>query len=66
MNLPAAAVGMLLGGVVMKKAQPSARAIPWVSMMALSVSILLGIPLFFMGCRLQEVVGVNIHPWTDG
>ncbi|XP_076129342.1 solute carrier organic anion transporter family member 2A1-like [Alosa pseudoharengus] len=66
MNLPAAAIGMLLGGVVMKRTQPSARAIPWVSMMVLSVSILLGIPLFFMGCSLQEVAGVNIHPWTDG
>ncbi|KAL2082107.1 hypothetical protein ACEWY4_021925 [Coilia grayii] len=66
MNLPAAAMGMLLGGVVMKKAEPSAKAIPWASMMALSVSILLGIPLFFMGCPLQEVSGVNMHPWTDG
>ncbi|XP_063078213.1 solute carrier organic anion transporter family member 2A1-like [Engraulis encrasicolus] len=66
MNLPAAAMGMLLGGVVMKRARPSARAIPWASMAALCVSILLSVPLFFMGCPLQDVSGINMHPWTEG
>ncbi|KAJ8375188.1 hypothetical protein SKAU_G00057680 [Synaphobranchus kaupii] len=59
MNLPMVAVGMLLGGVIMKRAGLSLKAIPRFSVAVLFVSILMCVPLFFMGCPTQQVAGVN-------
>ncbi|XP_035276601.1 solute carrier organic anion transporter family member 2A1-like isoform X1 [Anguilla anguilla] len=63
-NLPAAAVGMLLGGVIMKRASLSLKTIPRFSVAVLFVSIVLCIPLFFMGCSTQKIAGVNV-PYRD-
>ncbi|XP_035270000.1 solute carrier organic anion transporter family member 2A1 [Anguilla anguilla] len=59
MNLPMVAVGMLVGGVIMKRAGLSLKAIPRFSLAMLLVSILMCVPLFFMGCPTQQVAGVN-------
>nr|XP_040039281.1 solute carrier organic anion transporter family member 2A1 [Gasterosteus aculeatus aculeatus] len=58
-NLPAVAVGMLIGGVIMKKAGLTLKTIPRFCVAMLSVSTLLFIPLFFMGCPTQKVSEVN-------
>ncbi|XP_029938709.1 solute carrier organic anion transporter family member 2A1 [Salarias fasciatus] len=58
-NLPAVAVGMLAGGVIMKKVGLSLKAIPRFSVIMLTTSTLLCIPLFFMGCPTQKVAEVN-------
>ncbi|XP_037326373.1 solute carrier organic anion transporter family member 2A1 [Pungitius pungitius] len=58
-NLPALAVGMLIGGVIMKKAGLTLKTIPRFCVAMLSVSTLLFIPLFFMGCPTQKVSEVN-------
>ncbi|KAF5898440.1 solute carrier organic anion transporter family member 2A1-like, partial [Clarias magur] len=57
-NLPSAAIGMLLGGVIMKRWGLSLRAIPRFSMVVLTLSTVLCVPLFFMGCETQKVNGV--------
>ncbi|XP_036409948.1 solute carrier organic anion transporter family member 2A1-like isoform X1 [Megalops cyprinoides] len=62
-NLPAAAIGMLLGGVVMKRASLSLKTIPRFCISVLFTSILLCVPLFYMGCSTQKVVGVNADYW---
>ncbi|KAG9341582.1 hypothetical protein JZ751_019095 [Albula glossodonta] len=67
MNLPMVAVGMLLGGVIMKRIGLSMRAIPRFSVAMLLISIMLCVPLFFMGCSTQRVAGVNIvYSHQDG
>uniref|UniRef100_A0A673X396 Solute carrier organic anion transporter family member n=1 Tax=Salmo trutta TaxID=8032 RepID=A0A673X396_SALTR len=58
-NLPSVAVGMLVGGVIMKRMGLSLKAIPRFSVAMLSISVLLLIPLFFMGCPTQRVEEVN-------
>ncbi|KAM9358001.1 solute carrier organic anion transporter family member 2A1 [Symphorus nematophorus] len=58
-NLPAVAVGMLIGGVIMKRAGLSLKTIPRFSVVMLTTSTLLCIPLFFMGCPTQKVSEVN-------
>ncbi|TKS74805.1 Solute carrier organic anion transporter family member 2A1 [Collichthys lucidus] len=58
-NLPAVAVGMLIGGVIMKKAGLSLKTIPRFSVVMLTISTLLCVPLFFMGCPTQKVSEVN-------
>ncbi|XP_053287220.1 solute carrier organic anion transporter family member 2A1 [Pleuronectes platessa] len=58
-NLPAVAVGMLIGGLIMKKAGLSLKTIPRFSVVMLTTSTLICIPLFFMGCPTQNVYEVN-------
>lgn len=58
LNLPSIAVGMVLGGLIMKRWALSFRAIPRFSVVMLTISIFCCIPLFFMGCPTQDVAGV--------
>ncbi|XP_028259006.1 solute carrier organic anion transporter family member 2A1 [Parambassis ranga] len=58
-NLPAVAVGMLVGGVIMKKVGLTLKTIPRFSVTMLTVSTLCCIPLFFLGCPTQRVSEVN-------
>uniref|UniRef100_A0A8K9V8Y6 Solute carrier organic anion transporter family member n=1 Tax=Oncorhynchus mykiss TaxID=8022 RepID=A0A8K9V8Y6_ONCMY len=61
-NLPSVAVGMLVGGVIMKRTGLSLKTIPRFSVAMLTISVLLIIPLFFMGCPTQRVAEVNYTP----
>uniref|UniRef100_A0A3B3UY00 Solute carrier organic anion transporter family member n=1 Tax=Poecilia latipinna TaxID=48699 RepID=A0A3B3UY00_9TELE len=58
LNLPAAAVGMLIGGFIMKRTGLTAKNIPRFSVIMLTISTLFCIPLFFMGCDTQKISGV--------
>ncbi|XP_068175292.1 solute carrier organic anion transporter family member 2A1 isoform X2 [Antennarius striatus] len=58
-NLPAVAMGMLVGGVIMKKMSLSLKTIPRFSVGMLTTSTILCIPLFFMGCPTHKVFEVN-------
>ncbi|XP_026069586.1 solute carrier organic anion transporter family member 2A1-like [Carassius auratus] len=61
--LPSIAVGMVLGGLIMKRWGLSFRAIPRFSVVMLTISVFCCVPLFFMGCSTQDVAGV--YPTTS-
>uniref|UniRef100_A0A4W4EF65 Solute carrier organic anion transporter family member n=1 Tax=Electrophorus electricus TaxID=8005 RepID=A0A4W4EF65_ELEEL len=65
-NLPLVAVGILLGGVIMKRWGLSLRAIPRFSVLLLLLSALFCVPLFFMGCRTQSIAGIYPYPGANG
>ncbi|XP_067897836.1 solute carrier organic anion transporter family member 2A1-like isoform X2 [Heterodontus francisci] len=58
-TLPTVAIGMLLGGIFMKRYNLSLAKIPWYSLCILAGTVILTIPLFFMGCSTQKIAGIN-------
>ncbi|XP_053317097.1 solute carrier organic anion transporter family member 2A1 isoform X2 [Spea bombifrons] len=54
-NLPFAALGMLIGGIIMKRYCFTVKIIPRFALGVLFVSVMMCLPIFFMGCPTQKL-----------
>ncbi|XP_015271236.1 PREDICTED: solute carrier organic anion transporter family member 2B1-like, partial [Gekko japonicus] len=58
-NLPTAMLGILLGGIIMKKLRLSLKQSTLLCVTSMGLCLLFKLPLFFIGCPTQAVAGLN-------
>nr|XP_056714796.1 solute carrier organic anion transporter family member 2B1 [Euleptes europaea] len=57
-NLPVAMLGLLLGGLIMKKFHLSHKQISLLCVISMGLCLVFQFPLFFLGCPAQQVSGL--------
>ncbi|XP_036381358.1 solute carrier organic anion transporter family member 2B1-like [Megalops cyprinoides] len=57
-NIPAATVGIMAGGAIMKRLSMSVKASALMCTIAVLLSVVFGLPLLFLGCPTQDIAGV--------
>lgn len=61
LNIPSAMLGIMAGGVILRKLGLTVRSSAAMCTVAVFVSIMFAIPLLFIGCPTHNVSGVNYH-----
>ncbi|PIO25846.1 hypothetical protein AB205_0054200 [Aquarana catesbeiana] len=61
-NIPGAMVGIVVGGVIMKRFQLSPRQCGAMCVICMLCCILLALPLLFLGCSTQQFASPNADP----
>ncbi|XP_036393459.1 solute carrier organic anion transporter family member 2B1-like [Megalops cyprinoides] len=57
-NIPVAVLGIVAGGVVMRRFSMTVKASALMSTIAVFICVLLALPLLFLGCSTQTIAGV--------
>ncbi len=61
LNIPSAMLGIMAGGVILRKMGLTVRSSAAMCTVAVFVSIMFAIPLLYIGCPTQSVSGVNYN-----
>uniref|UniRef100_A0A673FPK6 Solute carrier organic anion transporter family member n=1 Tax=Sinocyclocheilus rhinocerous TaxID=307959 RepID=A0A673FPK6_9TELE len=61
LNIPSAMLGIMAGGVILRKLGLTVRSSAAMCTVAVFVSIMFAIPLLFIGCPTQSVSGINYN-----
>ncbi len=61
LNIPSAMLGIMAGGVILRKLGLTVRSSAVMCTVAVFVSIMFAIPLLFIGCPTQSVSGINYN-----
>ncbi|KAF7237633.1 Solute carrier organic anion transporter family member 1C1 [Varanus komodoensis] len=64
-NIPAVALGIFSGGLIMKKFRLDALGAAWLSLLSSLVGYLLLLSLFAMGCKNTDVAGLTVSYQGD-
>ncbi|XP_051960268.1 solute carrier organic anion transporter family member 2B1-like [Xyrauchen texanus] len=59
LNIPSAMLGIMAGGVIMRRLSLSVRSSAAMCTLAVLISIFFAIPLLFLGCPTQSISGIN-------
>ncbi|XP_073680493.1 solute carrier organic anion transporter family member 2B1 [Garra rufa] len=65
LNIPSAMLGIMAGGVILRKLGLSVRSSAAMCTVAVFISIMFAIPLLFIGCPTQSVSGINYNKFSQ-
>ncbi|RXN07240.1 Solute carrier organic anion transporter family member [Labeo rohita] len=61
LNIPSAMLGIMAGGVILRKLGLTVKSSAAMCMVAVFLSIMFAIPLLFIGCPTQNISGINYN-----
>ncbi|KAK9955696.1 hypothetical protein ABG768_015555 [Culter alburnus] len=64
-NIPSAMLGIMAGGVILRRFGLSVRSSALMCTIAVLVSVMFAIPLLFLGCPTQQVSEMNVHDFQQ-
>ena len=59
-NIPAATLGIMTGGLIMRRLSLSVRGSALMCTVSVLVCIMFAVPLLFIGCPTQPIAGLNL------
>ncbi|XP_012673970.1 solute carrier organic anion transporter family member 2B1 [Clupea harengus] len=64
-NIPAATLGIMTGGLIMRRLSLSVRGSALMCTVSVLVCIMFAVPLLFIGCPTQPIAGLNLSKQKD-
>ncbi|XP_013000742.1 solute carrier organic anion transporter family member 2B1 isoform X2 [Cavia porcellus] len=65
LTIPMAIVGIVVGGILIKRLHLGPMRCGVLCLLGLLLALVVGLPLFFLGCSAHHIAGINLQPDTQ-